>query len=226
MSWLRRERVGDLAGSERALLVRMLAGEEAAFEVFSSAYVPIVYRFAQRALGDRETTREVVQTTVCKAIAQLRAFRGEAGLATWLCAICRNEIAAHFRRRQRRVEEVELTEETMPAEPVFAAPPGPEQSLLHKERARLVHQALDALPPHYGQALEWKYLDQLSVEEIAQRQGVRTKAAESTLTRARRAFQEAYGNLLGGAARPKEASPRKTAGAWTRPEHEEMANDR
>lgn len=92
----------------------MLTGEEAAFEEFSDGYIPALYRFAQRRLGDRELTRDIVQETVCKAIAKLATFRGEAGLMTWLCACCRNEIAAHFRRASRRESrtgtEVEMTD--------------------------------------------------------------------------------------------------------------------
>jgi len=51
---------------------------------------------------------------------------------------------------------------------------------------------LDYLPAHYGSALEWKYLDDLSVREIAARLGMGEKAAESLLTRARRAFRDAF----------------------------------
>jgi DNA-directed RNA polymerase specialized sigma24 family protein len=56
--------------------------------------------------------------------------------------------------------------------------------------------ALDLLPPHYSQALEWKYLERLPVLEIAARMGVQAKAAESLLTRARQAFRTSYQSLL------------------------------
>ena len=55
----------------------------------------------------------------------------------------------------------------------------------------LVQRVLDHLPSHYADALEWKYIDEVSVQEIAQRLGVGAKAAESLLTRARRAFRDA-----------------------------------
>ena len=183
---------------ERTLVRRMLAGEERAFERFADEYLPQLYRFAQRRLGgDGELTREIVQITTCKAIAKLGTFRGESMLMTWLCAVCRNEIAGHFRRVGRMGYEVEISEAAL--EPVEAANPGrlsgPEGELLRREKADLVHAALDALPPHYGRALEWKYLENLSVKEIAARMDVGAKAAESLLTRARQAFKEGYGAL-------------------------------
>ncbi len=177
----------------------MLAGDESAFEEFCDGYIPLVYRFAQRRLGDRELTRDVVQETVCKAIGKLATFRGEAGLATWLCACCRNEIAAHYRRRGGAAEAVELTEEIVATRAFNPGDPdGPEEALLRRERTNLVHVALDALPPRYSQALEWKYVDRLSVQEIADRLSVGPKAAESLLTRARQAFRDGYRHLAAG----------------------------
>jgi RNA polymerase sigma-70 factor (ECF subfamily) len=176
----------------------MLVGDETALEEFSERYIPALYRFALRRLdGDRELTSEIVQTTVCKAIAKLDSFRGEAALTTWLCACCRNDIAAHYRRSSRPIREVELPSEE-PASDASLNPvllDSPEVELLRKESAELVHDALDCLPPHYGQALEWKYLDRLPVKEIARRLKLRPKAAESLLTRARGSFREVYTRL-------------------------------
>lgn len=64
---------------------------------------------------------------------------------------------------------------------------------------RLVEATLDSLPGHYGEILEWKYLDGLTVAEIAGRLGLGVKAAESLLTRAREAFREAIIDLIGAA---------------------------
>jgi RNA polymerase sigma-70 factor (ECF subfamily) len=80
------------------------------------------------------------------------------------------------------------------------APRDPEAALLHEESARRVHMALDGLPERYARALEWKYVECLSVNEIAWRMGVRPKAAESLLTRARQAFRTSYDGLRGAFA--------------------------
>lgn len=194
--------------AELRLVKRMIAGDEAAFEEFADDYIPALYRFAQRRLTDRELTRDIVQETVCKAIGKLATFRGEAGLMTWLCACCRNEIAAHFRkdgrRRSRVGDAVEMTDEIAVEESPLhpgTLPDGPEQALLRKETGELVHIALDAMPPHYSRVLEWKYLDRLSVKEIANRLRVRPKAAESLLTRARNSFRQGYGRVVAEADR-------------------------
>ena len=192
---------------EREFVRRMIAGDESAFEVFADDYIPALYRFAANRLGgDRELTGDLVQTTICKAIAKLSTFRGEAALMTWLCACCRNEIAGHFRKKMRPIREVDLeaVEESSAAELGAAAPEGPESEVLRSETSRLVHVALDALPPHYGKVLEWKYLENLPVKEIATRLELGPKAAESLLTRARQAFRKAHARLTAATRPPAE----------------------
>ena len=55
----------------------------------------------------------------------------------------------------------------------------------------MIQATLDYLPSHYGNVLEWKYIEDNSVAEIAARLDIAPKAAESLLTRARKAFREA-----------------------------------
>lgn len=190
--------IDDCWREDLRLVERMLAGDEAAFAEFSGECIPVVYRFARRRLrGDDELTREIVQATLCVALARLRQFRGRAALTTWLCACCRNEIAAHYRRtgRDREREADQIVD--LGALP--AAGDGPERTALRQEGAALVHRALDELPRQYARVLEWKYLEELSVDEIAGRLERGQKAAESLLTRARDAFRVVYDRLAGGA---------------------------
>jgi RNA polymerase sigma-70 factor (ECF subfamily) len=68
----------------------------------------------------------------------------------------------------------------------------PDEQLRRRELARVVQVTLDCLPEPYGDALEWKYIQGWSVDEIAGRLEVGPKAAESLLTRARQAFRDAF----------------------------------
>ncbi len=194
---------------DRALVRRLLDGDEDAYERLFEDYFGGLYRFALTRLDfDEATAQEVVQATMLKTIEKLDTYRGEAALFSWLCSVCRREISAHFRRRKRSPVEVELIENTPEIRAVLdalaAGAAGPDDALQQKEVARLVHLTLDHLPPRYGRALEWKYFDGLPVKEIAVRLGVSTKAAESVMSRAREAFRTGFGALakgLGGGLR-------------------------
>src|SRR6059036_1598841 len=91
----------------------MLAGDEDAFNEFFEGHFSRLYRFALPRLNqEADAAEDIVQITLCKAVSGLRSYRGEAALFTWLCAICRREIAAHHERRGRRPEQVELIEDS------------------------------------------------------------------------------------------------------------------
>lgn len=154
-----------------------------------------------RLRNDEPLAREIAQAAFCKAIEKLPDYRGEAALFTWLCGFCRFEISAHFRRARREVVAADLGEKAgfeNLLEAGIESPAGPEQELRRKEMTHLVHLTLDRLPPRYGQALEWKYVEGLPVAEIGERLGLSPKAAESVLSRAREAFRSGFAGLSKG----------------------------
>ena len=186
---------------DRRLVKRLLAHDREAFNAFFDGYFPRLYRFARARLGeDPDTTKEIVHVTLSKAIRNLASYRGEAALFTWLCTICRNEIADFIDRVAKERKHVVLTEDSpdiRAAVDALAAPESdePEDRFRRLETTRLIQIALDQLPTHYGNALEWKYVYGFSVEEIATKLGVGAEAAQSVLARAKRAFQDVYGTL-------------------------------
>ena len=186
-----------MAESDFALARRLLDGEESAFAEFFAAYFPRLYRFARARLGgDEDAAEEIVQTTLIKAVDKLHTYRGEAALLTWLCTFCRREIAGWARRTGRR-SEVSLADDRLDVSAMLDAitllsRDDPETELHRREVSRLVQATLDRLPGPYGDALEWKYIEGLSVEEIGRRLGLGYKAAESLLTRAREAFRKGF----------------------------------
>ena len=185
-------------------LARGLAGgDERGFVRFFDEYYPRIYRFALARLGgDRDGAEEMAQRTLCRAVRKLHLYRGEASLFTWLCQICRHEIHDHIevqRRDSRRFVSFDddpamrAALESLPADSSH----DPANATLRADAARLVGVVLDHLPSHYGDALEWKYVQGLEVKEIASRLRVTPLAAESLLARARRAFRAAWLSVTG-----------------------------
>ncbi|MEO5895575.1 MAG: RNA polymerase sigma factor [Vicinamibacterales bacterium] len=176
---------------------RLRNGDEPAFEEFFAEYFPRVYRFARvRLTGDDDAAEEVAQTTLIRALAKIDTYRGEAALFVWLCSFCRHEIAAWFKRSGKAIH-VSLSDDSAETQAVLDAIASlsgddPEREYERRELSRLVHVALDHLPPKYKEALVCKYLEGTSVAEIGRRLDLGYKAAESLLTRARQAFREGF----------------------------------
>jgi RNA polymerase sigma-70 factor, ECF subfamily len=186
---------------ELELVSRALDGDREAFDRIMEHAAPALFRFASSRLArDRETTREIVQATLVKAVENLDSFRGESRLLSWMCGICRFEILAHFRQERRDAAHQEVDEAVPRVRQALVGAQGdrgddPAAALERRQRTELVHLALDHLPARYARVLEWKYLEGLPVQEIAERLEVGPKAAESILTRARAAFRTAFDEL-------------------------------
>src|SRR4030095_1225541 len=99
--------------TDRELIDAMLAGDEAAFRSFFTAYFPRVYRFALPRLNNEvEAAKEVVQSTLTKAMRNLAGYRGEAALFSWLCQICRRQIVDHPPPKKRHARNVVLIDDS------------------------------------------------------------------------------------------------------------------
>jgi len=184
---------------DRDLVRRMRGGDERAFHEFFDAYYPRLYRFAVARVRLEDAAEDIAQATLVLAIRKAGTWRGEAALFTWLCTLCRHEISAYCRRHDRGEVTVldDAPEIRAQLETLAARMKGPHDDLERQDLARLVQLTLDYLPARYSDVLEWKYLQGLSMRDIAQRLDTTTKAVESLLTRAREAFRDGFATLTG-----------------------------
>jgi RNA polymerase sigma-70 factor (ECF subfamily) len=179
----------------------MLAGHSTAFDAFFTDYFPRLYRFVlPRVEHNHAAAQDICQDALSQAMKRLASYRGEAALFTWLCQIARNTLSDYWQRQKRERTHVVYAEDDAAIRGVLEsleanALEGPEARRYGEELGRAVQVVLDHLPGHYGDALEWKYLDGLSIAEIAARLGASTIATQSILQRARSAFREAFSAL-------------------------------
>ena len=184
--------------ADRKLVAQMCAGDQRAFDEFFEASASRLAAFVARRSGwDPASVEDIVQNTLVKAVCNLASYRGEAALLTWLTEICRNEIADAHRKAARRPDHASLDD---PDTDILDLPqlrvpeqrePG-EEVAAHQQRAAVI-RALNALPARYARALEAKYGDGLSVQDIAHLLDITPVAAQSLLARAREAFRALWG---------------------------------
>ena len=149
--------------------------------------------------NDSDLAEEIVQRTMCIVVRKMGTYRGEAQLFSWLCQICRNEMHAVFKKRQIEAGDrlpIEDHPDVQAAlESLFANDFQPESARRREEIAHFVRTTLQYLPTKYATALEMKYVQGCSVEEVGNAFGIGEKAAESLLSRARVAFKEGFRSL-------------------------------
>jgi RNA polymerase sigma-70 factor, ECF subfamily len=172
------ERVWREQGLRRAVL----AGDEHAWRSwYEQEYAGLYAYVLWRCGGLRDHADDAVQETWLTAVRRVRSFDPAQGsFAGWLRGIAANVLRNQLRSRRRR--RVTLN----------GHPAAPDADKARREQAERVAQALGRLPQRYETVLRYKYVDGLSVADIAAASGDTPKAVESLLTRARQAFREAY----------------------------------
>ncbi len=178
--------MSDLPGDawrERGLRDAALGGDAAAWRaLYDGAFERVAGYVRWRYGGLADLADDVVQDAWMTAARKLAAFEPkDCRFAAWVCGIAANVLRHHLRSRTRYRRRVGSLGD--------ADPPAAE---VDREKAERVAAALASLPERSERVLRAKYLDRMSVDDIAAAWGESPKAVESLLSRARQAFREAY----------------------------------
>ena len=178
-----------------ALVARIRAGEDAAFEELVRTYTSRLLAVSRRILGSHEEAKDAVQETFLAAFQSIDRFRGEANLGTWLSRIAVNQCLMKLRSRRRKPEQ--SIEDLLPT----FLPDGHQvrESALwevsidtqveRNEVFALVRQAIDRLPANYRTVLLLRDIEELSTEEVAKMLRVTSNTIKVRLHRARQALR-------------------------------------
>ncbi len=183
------------AHKDLELAKAIIDGNEVVFNQFFTDYYPRLFRFIMsRVDGNRDLSDDFAQQTMCKAIDNMSSFRGEAALFTWMCQISRSLIHAHFVKEKRRGKVVVPMADTQEVRDVLdtvaiSENQQPEKVSESQNLGQLIAEVMDNLPNNYGDLLEMKYVEHLSVAQIAEKTNTSMISVQSSLARARKAFK-------------------------------------
>lgn len=174
---------------EKELISKLLQNDQRAVQYFYRLYQQRLLRFVMNKIQDEQDGEEITHDILIDALDSLPFFKGDSSLFSWLCGIARHNIADFYRRQKIKsiVFSVfpflkKLTDEAL----------SPEFALEKEELQNKFYATLQGLPEGFSQILRLKYIDGLTLAEIAEKLDITYKAAESKLFRARLAFQKEF----------------------------------
>lgn len=179
---------------EAALINEIRNGDARAVTEFYHRYLDRVFNFVfHRVGGSVEDAEDVTQDTFVSAFRAMDQFRGDAAVFTWLCGIAKNKVRDFIRRRHRAkdiprdrlvdMEDPEALENAMSA--VWQRSLA--DDVVDQDAARMFVRALFAsLSDDEREALWLRYVEELSVKEVAEVLGRTVKGVEGLLTRAKK----------------------------------------
>lgn len=164
------------------------ARDPVAAQHLNECFVPSIWRYVYfRVDRDSHLTEDIVAETV---LALVSAASAEDPITihnpcSWLRTVALRRIQDHFRAAARVQHLIDRAQQQHAASDQQDPAIQHDQSLDRQQ----VRDAMETLPEHYRLALEWKYVDALSVAKIAGRLETTEKGAEAVLFRARRALR-------------------------------------
>lgn len=166
--------------------------EPEAVHYLSDSFLPAVWRLAYlQSNGNSHLAEDVASDAVMELVKAVDAGTEIENPAAWMRTVVRNKVADHMRAAKR----VRHLMDKVQHEATCISEPKGEEMQLQLERRTEVRQAMSKLPEHYQLALEWKYIEHKSLDEIAERMGASRKSVESILFRARRDLRDAVQGL-------------------------------
>ena len=157
------------ATSDEQIVERALTGDAEAFGEIVQRWERRIFVLSFGMLGREEDARDATQETFLAAFRNLRAFRGEAKVSSWLHRIAVNQCITRQRRAKVRSESALETEEEKDASS-FAAPLrySPARVVEDLETTAAVRVAVNSLPIELRQVVVMKEFEELTFKEIAE----------------------------------------------------------
>jgi len=185
-----------------------VGGQREAFMQLLGRYVNLLFWFVGGRLSDPVEIEEVAQESVVRAYASLPRLRAPGAFANWLLMIAEN-VLREKRRRDSRFIQLDAAEAGEQASGGAggrpAGPPEAHEVLSREEFRGRLKAEIDRLPTHYRVVLALKYMNGMTVEEIASRIQVPVGTVRGRLSRAYSLLRGRLGRFLPGGELPGAA---------------------
>lgn len=181
-------KLSDKALQDYDLVQKALLGDEKAFARLLSRYKDTIYFMLLKMLNNRSDAEDLTLEAFGKAFKNLHQYSPTYAFSTWLFKIASNNCIDFLRKKKGVMISIENDNEQLEISETAklkAKDLNPEERLIRKQKAILLHKVVRRLKPHYQTLVELRYFNELSYEEIAQELQLPLGTVKAQLFRAR-----------------------------------------
>jgi len=173
--------------SDNELVEQILSGSREHFDLLYETYLPRVYRFALKRLGDPGEAEDVAQEVFMTLLSALPSYQGQSSLLVWIFGITRNKVNRRFRKPRPYLESLE-GDRALEVEGAGAAPDEAVEARRMLNRCEeIIEKDLTSLQ---RRIFHLKHLRQQPIRAIAIALGKSEDAIKANLYRMRRALAD------------------------------------
>lgn len=181
--------------SDSVLVLELKAGKQKAFNQIVLRYKDKVFNTAYRFLGDYQEANDLTQECFISIYNNIRKFRGESSLSTWIYSItantCRNKLKSADKRRA--LKTVSLKDRILETKDDNSSPV---KMFEKKELENSIQNAINSLPDDQREVLVLRDIEDLAYEDIAKILNCEAGTVKSRLHRARMELKDKLKNCI------------------------------
>ena len=155
--------------TDEQLVEKAVADDRDAFGEIVRRWEQKIFALCFGMLGREDDAGDAAQEAFIAAYRNLKNFRGEAKVSSWLHRIAVNQCLTVKRRQKTRSEEYLNDDEDAEARTFIAAASYSPKNVAEKgERLRIVRHAVGALPVELRQVVVMKEFEEMTFQEISE----------------------------------------------------------
>jgi RNA polymerase sigma factor (sigma-70 family) len=170
------------------LIDRIIAGNQQHYAELVDRYKSYAFTIALKILENRPEAEEAAQDAFIKAFYHLRNFKKDAKFSTWLYRIVFNTAVSYKRKRKGSFQSIEST--------IVEYGQEAEGMLERSDKKKYISQAMQKLNEADKLAITLFYLEEFSLEEIADITGMVANTVKVRIHRARQRLADELTVLL------------------------------
>ena len=169
------------------LVLRCQGGDAAALAILVTRWQPRLLRFAVRVLGERDAAEDVVQSAWVDVVKRMDALRDPKAIRPWLFQIVANKCTDVIRKRSKRRQIESSTGTDRITDPGLE---NQQNAVRRSEQIAALRRQMKSLEIGLQEVLRLHYLDELSIEAIANRLSIPKGTVKSRLYHARQKLKQ------------------------------------
>ncbi len=191
--------------TEAALIARLVARDERAFNALVQAYQRRIFTVVLRMLGNAAEAEDLAQEVFVQVFKAIGTFRGESKLSTWIYRIainlCKNRSKYLRVRHASEQDPLDDLQENVPMNEAKRANVAyvarPDDVVAGRQMEEVVRRAILAIEPSFRECLVLRDVEDLSYDEIGAITGLPEGTVKSRIFRARAQLKELVERELG-----------------------------
>jgi RNA polymerase sigma-70 factor (ECF subfamily) len=164
-------------------------GDQKAYAELMSRYKDSIYYMLLKMVNNRDDAEDLTIEAFGKAFRNIRQYTPDYAFSTWLFKIATNNCIDFIRKKRKLMLSIDRGFENEDGQDVAleikSDGPGPDDSLMKKQKIMMMRDVVDKLKPRYRRLVELRYYNELSYEEISDELKLPLGTVKAQLFRAR-----------------------------------------